>query len=568
MQKNNWKRIAGAAFAAALAATQVFSAMPAFAEEETGAYVYGTVNLPYADYYYGELNDVAANAAMDLEAEDPAAAIRAEGYYDAVTSATNVKSVKYGSTYYTENEDGSVTVSGIQEVAIAVPQSLYDEATAAMDAGSACSNQLFNILGSMTLNADQTVVPEEYKILNGDGTLTAMIDANEAVTVDDASITVQTNTTYGNYQISIVESTEESLLPDSDTMEGVVITTSDGCKYAMLHVDNLWLRTGEIAWAIEDGYLVHNANTLKYKSFTDTIGKTITSVRYIIRGGSDVTFTTESYLPVLHDGTVTAEDTPVTAGTLSIALADLPEDYAATAEAADLNTSYSDGVLTYEPTGIQPGSYSIVVSDTNGVYASISTSVTLTTDDLPAAFDADTNTVIAAEGADETAFANYLANMSTATVNGTTYKLSGRGSVKLFDLTTGALDLNAVSGETAVFGESGTYEIVVSATGYTTDLAITLTVSAADNRGDVDQDGAVTANDAYAVLVYYANISVGKTDFTFSDNSDPELEASLVAAADADGNGVVDANDAYYILLFYAKQSVGEVPVWDEIVSG
>lgn len=566
MQKNNWKRVAGAASAAVLAATQMFSAMPAFAEEETNAYVYGTANLPYADYYYGELNDVAANATLHLEAADAAAAIRSEGYYDAVTSATNTKSVKYGSTYYTENEDGSVTVGGIKNVAIAVPQTLYDEAVAAIEAGSTCNNQLLTIIESMTVNEDQTVVPDEYKILNGDGTLTAMIDTNEAVTVEDAKITVQTNTTYGNYQISINESSEESLLPDSDTMEGVVITTSDGTKYAMLHVDNLWLRTGEIAWAIEDGYLVHNANTLKYKNFTDMVGKTITSIRYIVRGGSDVTFATESYLPLLHDGTVTAEDTPVTAGKFAITTADLPEDYAVTAEAADLNTSYSDGILTYDADSAMPGSYDVVVSDTNGVYASISTHVLLTTDELPAAFDAETNTIVAAEGADKTAFANYLSKMSTATVNGTSYKLSGRGSTKIIDLTTGALDLNVTNKDALVFGESGTYEVVVSATGYTNDLTFNLTVSVSDNRGDVDQNGTIDTFDAYEILLYYANISAGYTDYTFSENGDPELEASLVAAADVDGNGAIDTFDAYYVLLFYAMNSVGFSTTWEDII--
>ncbi|MCC8112192.1 MAG: hypothetical protein LIO74_11610 [Ruminococcus sp.] len=121
MFKKNWKRIIPTALAATLAATQAFSAMPTFAED-VSTYVYSTVNLPYADYYYGELTDVAENDTMDLSAEDPTASLRAEdptaslraeGYCDAVTSATNTKSVKYDATYYTENEDGSVTVEGI-----------------------------------------------------------------------------------------------------------------------------------------------------------------------------------------------------------------------------------------------------------------------------------------------------------------------------------------------------------------------------------------------------------------------------------------------------------------------
>lgn len=562
MQKNNWKRIAGAASAAVLAATQVISAMPALAAEETDAYIYGTVNLPYADYYYGELNDVAEDATLKLDAEDATASIRAEGCYDAVTSATNVKSVKYSSTYYTENEDGSVTVEGIKEVAIAVPQSLYDGATAAIEANSACNNQLLNIIGGMTVNEDQTVIPNEYKILNGDGTLTAMVDANEAVTVTDADITVQTNTRYGNYQLSI--SDEDGVLPDSDNMEGVVITTSDGTKYAMLHVDNLWLRTGEIAWAIEDNFLVHNANTLKYKSFADTEGKTVTSVRYIIRGSSDVTFTTESYLPILHDGTVTAEDIPVTAGEFKITLADLPEDYDAVAEVAELNTSYSDGVLTYDPTGVLPGRYNVVVSDANGVYASISTAIVLTTDELPAVFDAETNTIVAAEGADETAFANYLSKLSTVTINGTSYGLSGRGSTKVIDLTTGAIDLAVTSNDIPVFAESGTYSITVSSIGYTQDLSFDIEVTVADSEGDIDQDGDIDLDDAFAVLQYYSKHAAGVDSYTFSD--DAALEKTLIVAADIDGDGDIDLDDAFFILTYYAKHAAGVDVSWEDIV--
>ena len=324
----------------------------------------------------------------------------------------------------------------------------------------------------MTVNEAQTAVPAEYKVLNGDGTLTAMIDSVEATQVADAAIEITTNTKYGNYQLGV--SDEAGILPDSDTMEGVVLTTSDGAKYAMLHVDNLWLRTGEIAFAVEDGYVVHNANTLKYMCFTDTIGKTITEVRYIVRGGSDLVYTTEAYLPVLHDGTVTAENADVASGKFAVALNELPEDFVPAITADALNGTYADGVITYEAADVQPGSYTVDVTDESGVYAPMSASVTLTTDAMPAVFDAETNTIVAAEDADEASYANYLSKMNTAKVNGTSYKLSGKRSVKIFDTSTGAMDLTVTSGDALVFAETGTYEIVVTATGYNTDNASTV----------------------------------------------------------------------------------------------
>ena len=63
-------------------------------------YVYAKINIPYADYYYGEINDIApeadpASLTPKLDAPDAAAGIRNEGNYDAVSSATNKKAAKY-----------------------------------------------------------------------------------------------------------------------------------------------------------------------------------------------------------------------------------------------------------------------------------------------------------------------------------------------------------------------------------------------------------------------------------------------------------------------------------------
>lgn len=562
MRTQKKMRIASAAIAALLAATQTAIPFSAFAVEQK-EYVYGTVNLPYADYYYGELNNVEEDATLQLEVVDPAAALRAEGYYDAVTSATNVKSVKYEATYFTENDDDSVTVEGIKDVAVAVPEELYNEAKAAIETGAACQNQLLNIVGNLTVNEDQTVVPTEYKVLNGDGTLTAMRDAKEAVTVSDATIEVSTNTRYGNYQLSIVEAdADNSLLPSASNMEGVIITMTDDSKYAMLHVDNLWLRTGEIAWATTDNFIVHNANTLKYKSFEDTVGKSVASVRYIIRDGADVTYTAGengAYLPILHDGTASVEATPISSGAVTVTLENLPETYQATAAMNGVETTYADGVLTFSPDTVQPGSYTITVSDANGVYAPISVSVVLTTEQMPAVFDAETNSLVAAEGISETDFANYLSKLSTATINGETYTLSGRGATKIFDSQTGALDLEVMKNNIPVFGKSGDYEMTVMATGYTVPLIFTVTVpEKTEEKGDVDNNGTVSVEDAVLVLTYYAQQSAGL-------NPSENTQFANIHLGDIDGDDTISVEDAVSILTYYTQQSAGLNPTWDAV---
>jgi hypothetical protein len=232
---------------------------------------------------------------------------------------------------------------------------------------------------------------------------------------------------------------------------------------------------------------------------------------------------------------------------------------------SSLDVSYADGVLTYDAATAQPGSYTITVTDGQGVYAPFSTSVLLTTEDLPAAYDAETNAIVAAEDAADTDFANYLSKIATVTVNGTAYSASGKGATKIINSETGAIDLTASSKDSAVFDGDGTYEVTVSATGYTTELSFVLTVGGeAVDKGDINQDGVISADDAYEILVFYANHSIGNDSYGFTE--DAALEAALEAAADVNGDGVIDTNDAYYVLLYYAQAAVGDTPTWEEII--
>lgn len=92
-------------------------------------YVYGTANLSYADFYYGELKDVKEDTTLDLTS-DKAASYRESGMYDAVSSATTNKYKNYFSSTYSEDntsEQGG-SIIGIKDVNIAVPTSLYENA--------------------------------------------------------------------------------------------------------------------------------------------------------------------------------------------------------------------------------------------------------------------------------------------------------------------------------------------------------------------------------------------------------------------------------------------------------
>ncbi len=67
--------------------------------------------------------------------------------------------------------------------------------------------------------------------------------------------------------------------------------------------------------------------------------------------------------------------------------------------------------------------------------------------------------------------------------------------------------------------------------------------------GDVNQDGEITTDDAYLVLVSYANASVGNKS---------DLIPALRKAADADNDNKISPDDAYLWLQYYALRSVGD----------
>ena len=201
-------------------------------------YEYGTANLSYADFYYGELNDVKEDTTLDLTS-DKAASYRESGMYDAVSSATTNKYKSFfSSTYSEDNANGQGgSIIGMKDVNIAVPTSLYENAKKAISENKECSNKLLEIIGSMKLSDN---APSEYKILNGDGTLTAM---KSEVTEDTSdTLTIKTQSSYGQYEVDPVTSENSPLsnLSAKDSLLGIIVEDEDGKKYGMEHLENIW----------------------------------------------------------------------------------------------------------------------------------------------------------------------------------------------------------------------------------------------------------------------------------------------------------------------------------------
>ena len=541
-------------------------------DNEPEKYVYGTMNLPYADYYYGELGnktdttDGKISYDADLAGD---AGMRAEGTYDAVTSATRKKwNSMFADTTYSSEADGNGggKILGVSGVEVAIEQSLYDQLTAdAKD--SKTSGVLGSLFAGFTPNEDQTVVPATYKQLFADGTLSATITAEPEVDLTNVTPTLKTDSKYGDYQLNM----DGLDLGEGNLVYGVIVKTKTG-NYGMLQLENIWKGGSKLAWSAGFKTTEVHGNSLRSTPYAATSGDTIVEISYLTsKGEYSVHLADGLYLPKKHNGTVTAESVAVAAGSIPVTLADLPEDFSAAVSADTLTgATYADGKMTFDAKSVLPGSYTITVSDTKGVYAPISVSVVLTTEAMPAAFDAENKTLVAAKDADETAFANYLSKLSKATVNGTEYTLSGKGSTKIFDTKTGAIDLSVEAKGAKVFDKAGTYEIKLSATGYTEDLTFTVELAASDIepglptvKGDADLDGNITIDDAFLVLQYYSQHSAGNDSFRFNDND--AMEAQLLKLLDIDNNGEIGIQDAFLVLSYYSYQSAGKNVTWEDL---
>lgn len=474
----------------------------AFAEDgnavESG-FVYGTANIPYADFFYGEMNEVQQNAEMQLDAADPvtAAGYREDGMYDAVTSCTNNKSKRYATSYYTENtENGSVTLEGIRDVNIAVPTSLYKEAQEAIKEGKNCSNQLLSIIGSLQKVSETAPESGEYKVLNGDGTLTAMKTKTKELKFNSS---ISTSSAWGDYEVIVEFGDENPDQPTTANMMGAIFETSDGEKYAMEHSQNLWLKTGKIAFAVKDGFVEPHGNTIDAKRSQGLEGKTIKKITYLVKDGADIVIPTNLLCKYkLADGqgiTGPEEKVVYTNNAFTPTKVQLtynvPEgsSYKLTSveyggqvlsEGSYNDYTYDDStkVLSvyggvFAKTGV--GTYTLTFTDSSAApYEDITVPIVLSADDTKVTFAIQNNKLVKVDPNGSTTYEvkDYIKNITAIKVDG--QALGGRKAniseiaKSVFNESTGAVNFDAKVNNTAVFakGDGGSYNVELTSSGF------------------------------------------------------------------------------------------------------
>ncbi len=361
-----------------------------YAKTPLTGYVYGTADVPYADFYNGEINNVSAPANDSIVTKtDSIADLRtADGGYDAVSSATTSKWSQYKGSYSEGNDDGTGKILGVKSP-VRIDANVYAQLKILAANKAEGINGLIDIANSMT---DVSTTPsKQYKTVYADGTVSAMQNNGaDELSYDDISVSVTDNSPWGSYGFTVTGLPTE--LSAKENLLGIVLTDSDGNKYGLKHGDNIFFKTGEFAFAIESMTEPHG-NALQYKRFEGLDGKTITNIRYIINGYDDISVDTDLYLKKHIDNpqvTATADTVTSDGETFNITLdtSALPSDYDASLAsiskdgvtlASDTNyTSSKDGkIITVtlksgttassrgNTTTVGEGTYTMVISDTN-----------------------------------------------------------------------------------------------------------------------------------------------------------------------------------------------------------
>ncbi len=121
--------------------------------------------------------------------------------------------------------------------------------------------------------------PGQYKTLSADGTYSAT-KFNVKATVTDAEATLKTSSRWGDYEIDVKETSTKYLRntrSDADFavnsgIQGMILETTDGGKYGMRHMNEMWLKVYKVAFAKDTGLE----------------GKTVNKITYIMADGAYV----------------------------------------------------------------------------------------------------------------------------------------------------------------------------------------------------------------------------------------------------------------------------------------
>lgn len=479
MRKGMWKKGLTVAMAAAMLAGPVSvpavfnNGVAVVKADETNKEqdIYVLMNIPYADFYKAELNKNTVKVDATTSAtKAKTKSTLANGSYHADNTGEHISGITYPVKIKAGTDLSKLTkITDDSKVSITVNMKGKETTTEykGKDALFESADYSYYVLSTAPAYYKELTVNENGSYSFGKTTATEK-------RVEGAGIEkFKTSSNYGDYQLNL----NFDKVADSDKISkntkvlAAVITTTDGTQYGLRHVENIWKGT-ELAWGTGFTTQVHGC-PISGEYYASMMGKTIDAVTYYTENGVVKYDIDDTYVPVKFDTSAfKVENADVTSGSVKVTLTTLPKDYDAEYAAEGLtNFSVENGTLKYNATGVKPGQYTLNVKDKNSKYAPFSASFTLTTDNVVAVYNNNVKApaLVAAKDVQADDFANFVKNIQKVSVNGKEYAASGKGAVKLINA-----DGTLVTTADALKAE-GTYNIVVTATGYNKTLEFTYT---------------------------------------------------------------------------------------------
>lgn len=395
--------------------------------------------------------------------------------------------------------------------------------------------------------------PSYYKELtvNEDGTFSFGATQGTATTITEGvTAELMTESKYGDYQLDLDGLTDT--IPSGTAIYGVIVSTKEGSDYGMRHLENIW-RVSELAWATGFTTAVHNCPTSS-EHYKAMMGQHIDKVTYYTANGIyEIPVGGEKglYVPVKFDtSAVAVADAELKDGETSVATTisglTLPKGFDAEYTVGGATASVKGEKLILKD--VKKGAYTLTITDKSRKYAPISFEFEVYAETMPAAYNENSEKpgLTKAAGATDAEFADYIKNITSVSVNGKPYAVSGRNAVKLFN------DDGTLITDAAPFAEGDSFEIVVTATGYK-DLSFvykkaakedpakeinTASLEKAIQSAEALKEADYTADSWKVLQVALKNAKSAleaKKDQTSVDNAAASLNKAMEALVKADG---------------------------------
>ena len=238
--------------------------------------IYGTSNLTYKEFYSGDVSNTDS--------------------FDVVTTASTSKYSVLSNAWTDYEEEsaeaaGGYHVKGVANVNVAVDSDLYVKSAILKDANKELS-KAYEEASDITLNENPTQVPSQYKTLQNNG---SYVSNNKTVTtVTDA---VTTGSTWGEYEIDVVETSTKYLrnsrqdegFPVNSTIQGIILETTEGYKVGLEHLANIWVQPYKLSFNVNNEAgttgIAKSDNTAEFKKL---VNKTINKITYVTPEGNYV----------------------------------------------------------------------------------------------------------------------------------------------------------------------------------------------------------------------------------------------------------------------------------------